>query len=134
MLTREQIKNWDNSYYQTGTKNKSVTEMVQEFASVTGQSPTAHLYASLIQEEYDEWQSEYLHNTKGPQLKELADLVYVVYGYASGGGWDLEQALQRVHENNLGRCVQDDGTILRSDEGKIIKNPKYHKVNLEDLV
>jgi NTP pyrophosphatase (non-canonical NTP hydrolase) len=32
-------------------------------------------------------------------LKELADLVYVCYQYAENLGWDLDEALDRVHKN-----------------------------------
>lgn len=67
-------------------------------------------------------------------LKELADLVYVTYGYAATFGMDLDEALKRVHENNMGRMYQDDGTIKRREDGKIIKNPSYPKVDLSDLV
>jgi len=60
--------------------------------------------------------------------------VYVTFGYARAMGYDLETAVQRVHENNLGRCIQPDGTIQRRVDGKIIKNENYERVYLEDLV
>ena len=86
---------------------------------------------SLISEEYDEFESE---SKKENILKELADLVYVIYGYAATFGWDLDEAVRRVHENNMGRMYQPDGTIKRREDGKIIKNKDYTKVNLEGLV
>jgi len=121
---------WSAPYYKASL---TVPQMVKEFASETGQTPQPHLYAALIAEEADEWRSEYLHGTKEPQLKELADLVYVVYGYANAKGWDLEEAVRRVHENNLGRCIQPDGTIKRREDGKILKNKNYPAVDLTDL-
>ena len=41
----------------------------------------------------------------GPQelLKELADLVYVTYGYAATYGWDLDEAFRRVHASNMSK-------------------------------
>lgn len=36
--------------------------------------------------------------------------------------------------DDLGRCIQPDGTIQRRADGKILKNKDYPKVNLEDLV
>ncbi len=110
----------------------SVTQMVQEFAQLTGQAPNTVLYARLIEEEFEEWQDERVETPE--ELKELADLVYVIYGYANAAGYDLDEAILRVHYNNLGRCYQDDGTILRREDGKIIKNPNYPKVDLEDLI
>jgi predicted HAD superfamily Cof-like phosphohydrolase len=107
-------------------------EMVQEFAAVTEQEPNAPLYEKLILEEFEEWRNE--TTDKAAELKELADLVYVIYGYANAKGYDLEEAVQRVHDNNLGRCVQEDGTVKRREDGKIIKNPDYPKPVMEDLV
>jgi predicted HAD superfamily Cof-like phosphohydrolase len=115
-------------------KPRTVPQMVQEFAVKTNQVPQPYLYAALIAEETDEWRSEYLHDTREDQLKELADLVYVVYGYANAKGWDLDEAVRRVHENNLGRCIQPDGSIQRRSDGKILKNQAYPKVDLSDLV
>lgn len=120
-------------------RSKTPLEMVKEYQKVSGQKPDPALYAYLIQEEYDEWY-EVEHcaplNAEGAEavLKELADLVYVVYGYANSYGWDLDMALLRVHESNMSRMIQDDGTIKRRDDGKIIKNPNSPKVDLKDLV
>lgn len=92
----------------------------------------------LISEEWEEVQK-----AVGPEemLKEMADLVYVIYGTAATFGLDLDTALERVHENNMGRmwhtCQTCDGNskvILRREDGKILKNPDYPKVNLKDLV
>lgn len=67
-------------------------------------------------------------------LKELADIVYVAYGAAATFGWDLDEAFRRVHQNNMGRMYQEDGTIKRREDGKIIRNKNYPTVNLSDLV
>jgi predicted HAD superfamily Cof-like phosphohydrolase len=112
---------------------KTVPQMVKEFAVTTGQLPQPYLYAALIAEEADEWRSEYQHDTKAEQLKELADLIYVIYGFANAKGWDLDEAVRRVHENNLGRCIQPDGSVQRRADGKILKNKDYPKVDLSDL-
>ena len=112
----------------------SVAKMVEEFATVTEQEGSPKLYLTLIEEEYKEWQDEVGCGTPTRELKELADLVYVTFGYARAMGYDLETAVQRVHDNNLGRCVQPDGTIQRRVDGKIVKNPDYPKPDLGDLV
>lgn len=116
----------------------SVRGMVTEFAKVTGQKPDPDLYGDLIVEEFHEWWDEfvcfYMNTPSTNELKELADLVYVIYGYANAKGWNLDEAIRRVHVNNVGRCVQPDGTVKRREDGKILKNKDYPKVNLEDLV
>lgn len=108
---------------------------VKEFAKVTGQEPNPDLYKDLITEEYSELIFAIVEGHKDTEiLKELADLVYVAFGYALAKGWDLDTAIKRVHENNLGRCLQPDGSILRREDGKILRNQDYPKVKLKDLV
>jgi len=66
-------------------------------------------------------------------LKELADLVYVCYQYAENVGWDLDEALNRVHQSNMSK-LGEDGKPLRREDGKILKGPNYKEPNLTDLV
>ena len=66
-------------------------------------------------------------------LKELADLVYVAYQYAENLGWDLDEALDRVHKSNLSKLGEDGKPIYRED-GKVLKGPNYQPPNLTDLV
>ena len=145
MITAEEIKDmaedqldmflyWSDSDSKRKDKKMSPTSMVAEFASIVGQEPKPYLYAALINEEFNEWASARQHMDLAHELKELTDLLYVIYGYAYTKGWDVEESFRRVHKNNVGRCVQPDGTIKRREDGKIIKNPDYPKVNLEDLV
>lgn len=112
--------------------SRSPSDMVKEFMSVTGQVSNPNLQQMLIDEEYEEFQETQSKTVE--ELKELADLVYVCYGYAEACGYDLDEALVRVHQNNLGRCIQPDGTVQRRGDGKIMKNPDYPKVQLEDLI
>ena len=126
---------WD--YFNTPTdenellENKSVMDMVKDFAKITQQVPDPDLYANLIGEECGEL---FWARSGASELKELADLVYVCYGYANACGYDLDEAIRRVHENNVGRCIQPDGSIKRREDGKILKNKDYPKVDLGDLV
>ena len=66
-------------------------------------------------------------------LKELADLVYVCYQYATNLGWDFDEALNRVHDSNMSKLDVDGKPIYRSD-GKVLKGPNYKPPNLSDLV
>lgn len=141
LIDLETLKYWDPRDMEP---RKTPTEMVKEYAKVSGQVPDVKLYDRLIDEEFGEWGGETEctpgFNVDGEdynpaaELKELADLLYVIYGYANARGWDVGEALERVHENNLQRIRQDDGSILRRVDGKILKNPNTPKVSLEDLV
>jgi predicted HAD superfamily Cof-like phosphohydrolase len=140
MITENDIKAMDTNgimweYFNITPDGKStmtVMEMVKEFSKVLDQKTDTALYTQLVIEEFDEWLAE--GTCVEDDLKELADLVYVIYGYANACGYDLDEAIRRVHANNLGRCVQPDGSILRREDGKIIKNKGYPKVDLSDLV
>ena len=77
----------------------------------------------------------YLSNpsNKANILKELADLVYVCYQYAANLGWDLDEAMHRVHESNMSK-LDESGKPIYRDDGKGLKGPNYAPPNLEDLV
>ena len=66
-------------------------------------------------------------------LKELADLVYVCYQYAANEGWDLDEALDRVHKSNMSKLDDNGQPILRAD-GKVLKGPNYKPPHLGDLI
>ena len=102
---------------------------------------TLNLQQHLISEEYEEFleahceATEYIQNKRSREacLKELADLVYVAYQYAATAGWDLDEALTRVHISNLSK-LDDDMRPIKREDGKVIKGPNYKKPTLIDLV
>jgi hypothetical protein len=139
MITQQDLDDMGMSYYTPPQTYQTPMDMVKEFSRVLDQNPDPTLYTKLINEEFIEWGEEcwrrdsYDHKTSA-DLKELADLVYVCYGYANAMGYNLDEALRRVHENNLGRCLQPDGSVKRRADGKILKNEDYPKVKLDDLI
>ena len=103
----------------------------------------ANMQLRLIYEEFQELRSahmsmmEYeperaLPSNEAETLKELADLVYVCYQYAANMQWDLNTAMQRVHESNMSK-LGEDGKPIRRVDGKILKGPNYKPPYLEDL-
>lgn len=136
MITEHDLEAFGYWSYETQEPQKTPTEMVKDYAKTSGQKPDAGLYAALIEEEFKEWFQEFIvyGSQKKDELKELADLLYVIYGYANARGWDVEEALRRVHKNNMGRMYQPDDTIKRRADGKILRNSSYPKVDLSDLV
>ena len=101
-------------------------------ASRTGQR-------TLIVEEFKEFldaENQLLKEftiNKAECLKELADLVYVCFQYAANMGWDLDEALDRVHESNMTK-LGEDGKPIRREDGKVLKGPNYKAPDLTDLV
>lgn len=119
--------------------NKSPLDMVRQFAKVYGQvlnhswmkdTDKDLLRLALVKEEASE---VYSATTAEDLLKELADLVYVTYGYAATFGWDLDEAVRRVHASNMSKLGEDGEPIYRED-GKVLKGPNYEPPYLKDLV
>ena len=48
-------------------------------------------------------------------------------------GWDLDEALDRVHESNMTK-LGEDGKPIRREDGKVLKGPNYKAPDLTDLV
>ena len=94
---------------------------------------------NLITEEFKEFLEAdgmlFRNNPEFPQncLKELSDLVYVCYQYAANMGWDLDEAMFRVHQSNMSKLDEEGKPIYRED-GKVLKGPNYKPPNLADLV
>ena len=87
---------------------------------------------SLIVEEFEEFINAIEGEPDINQLKELADLVYVCFQFAAAAGWELDEALDRVHQSNLSKLV--DGKPVKRDDGKVLKGPNYQPPYLDDLV
>jgi predicted HAD superfamily Cof-like phosphohydrolase len=127
---------WSEDYPERDQPKPTVADMVKEYHKAAGQKPDALRSLSMVEEEYQEWRDEVLagFTDAEAELKELSDLHYVIFDYAQAKGWDLMESTWRLHKNNMGRMFHDDGTIKRREDGKIIKNPGYPKVDLSDLV
>ena len=48
-------------------------------------------------------------------------------------GWDLDEALRRVHMSNMSKLGEDGKPIYRVD-GKVLKGPRFKPPQLGDLV
>ena len=122
----------------------SPQQQAQEFRAgfqvTNSTSPASRtMQRTLIVEEFKEFLDAENQLIKGfvvnatDTLKELADLVYVCYQYAENLGWDLDEALYRVHQSNMSKLGEDGKPIYRED-GKVLKGPNYQPPNLSDLV
>jgi predicted HAD superfamily Cof-like phosphohydrolase len=106
----------------------------------TTQEEILELQSNLIFEEFYEFFDAFdvvqsiprSDEASADALKELADLVYVCFQFAAAIGWELDEALDRVHKSNLSKLV--DGKPLRREDGKILKGPDYQPPYLSDLV
>lgn len=118
---------------------KSPLDMVRQFHRIMDQeldqpyvqnSELDRLRLTLVSEEFDEVCAA---ETPDNLLKELADLVYVAYGYAAAFGWDLDEAVRRVHASNMSK-LDDEGQPIKQANGKVTKGPNYEPLTLTDLM
>ena len=130
--------------YPDTTHQTRLSSQAQEFREAyqianTNSLATRTRQRNLITEEFKEFlEADGMLFRASPEfpancLKELADLVYVCYQYAANMGWDLDEAMNRVHESNMSKLDEYGKPILRED-GKVLKGPNYKPPNLEDLV
>tara|TARA_R100001377_G_scaffold43808_1_gene24842 strand:- start:1044 stop:1466 length:423 start_codon:yes stop_codon:yes gene_type:complete len=140
MISDKQIHDFMNEDYSpNGRVDATPQELVTQFIDHMDQ-PLDQKYKygndlddfrfSLLQEEYFEVIEAAEPHLK---LKELADLVYVTYGYAATYGWDLDEAVNRVHESNMSK-LGEDGKPVKDSNGKVMKGNGYKPPCLRDLV
>lgn len=87
---------------------------------------TRLLRVRLIQEEFDELKDALRERDTVAVAKELADLLYVVYGTAVSCGIDMEPVFREVHRSNMSKV----GGHKRED-GKWVKPSTYSPARLE---
>lgn len=114
---------------------RMVREFHRRFAIAVAERPTipdtqtAALRLRLIQEEFDELNAAFESKDLPGIAKELADLLYVVYGTAVSCGIDMEPVFEEVHRSNMSKV----GGYKRED-GKWIKPPTYSPANIPPLL
>ena len=114
---------------------KMVLEFHKEFDIHIAETPsipdekTQALRVRLIQEEFDELKEAFERNDLPHIAKELADLLYVVYGTAISYGIDMEPVFQEVQRSNMSKV----GGYKRKD-GKWVKPATYSPANIEPIL
>lgn len=93
------------------------------------------LRIELIAEELAEMVDELSAEEVDPLAlsKEIADLLYVVYGLAATLGIPIDAVFKEVHRSNMSKLGSDGKPIYRSD-GKIMKSENYSPADLSKIV
>lgn len=69
----------------------------------------------------------------GNVAKEMADLLYVVYGAAANFGIPIDDVFEEVHSSNLSK-LDDNGKPIFRDDGKIMKSHNYRPADVERVL
>ena len=114
---------------------KMVREFHKEFDIHVAERPgvpdpqTTVLRERLIQEEFDELKEAMKAENLPAIAKELADLLYVVYGTAVSYGIDMAPVFREVQRSNMSKV----GGYKR-DDGKWVKPPTYSPARIEPIL
>ena len=114
---------------------RMVTEFHRMFGIAIATVPTVpdeatrSLRARLIQEEFDELQHALYQQDQTAVAKELADLLYVVYGTAVSCGIDMAPVFREVHRSNMSKV----GGYKRAD-GKWVKPSTYSPARIQPIL
>jgi predicted HAD superfamily Cof-like phosphohydrolase len=112
-----------------------VTEFHRTFGIMEAPLPTIPdeatrtLRIRLIQEEFDELKEAGEQGNLSAIAKELADLLYVVYGTAVSYGIDMEPVFREVHRSNMSKV----GGHKRAD-GKWVKPAHYSAAAIDPIL
>jgi predicted HAD superfamily Cof-like phosphohydrolase len=104
-------------------------ELRAEPAPAIPDEATRRLRVRLIQEEFDEVKEALAKEDLNGIAKELADLLYVVYGTAVSYGIDMDPVFREVHRSNLSKV----GGYKRGD-GKWVKPPTYSPAQIGPIL
>lgn len=91
------------------------------------------LRTTLMREELAEVEEAMDYDDIGNVAKELADLLYVVYGTAASFGIPIDAVFAEVHRSNMSKLGEDGKPIYR-DDGKVLKGPGYFQADVHKIL
>lgn len=81
----------------------------------------------------EEFQEELIPATDNRDIVEmsdaLGDIIYVAIGMALELGINLNSVFSEIHASNMTKLAED-GTVVRREDGKVLKGPNYVKPNI----
>src|SRR5574341_2388356 len=116
-------------------EQRMVTEFHRAFDVVVGSSPsipdagTCALRVNLMQEEFDELREALAQRDVEAVAKELADVLYVVYGTAVSCGIDMAPVFREVHRSNMSKVAGH-----KRADGKWGKPHSYSPAHLRPIL
>jgi predicted HAD superfamily Cof-like phosphohydrolase len=104
------------------------------------ETPLLDLRFSLIDEEFHEFveafnrlRQEWTLENMVEVCDALADLKYVINGFAVAFGLPLDAIYNEVHRSNMTKTGEDGKPIIRED-GKILKGPNFQPPKIAEIL
>ena len=93
----------------------------------------AFLYATLIDEEYQEFDNALTTQNQVEQLDACMDMIWVILGYCYMKGWDVNGAWNEVARSNLMKIDPETGKVNKREDGKVLKPEGWTPPQLEQF-
>jgi predicted HAD superfamily Cof-like phosphohydrolase len=93
----------------------------------------ALLYASLIDEEYQEFDNALHDKDEVEQLDACMDMIWVILGYCYMKGWNVHGAWNEVAKSNLMKINPETGKVNKREDGKVLKPEGWTPPQLEQF-
>ena len=94
---------------------------------------TNKLRVDLIKEELEELTKAMGEKDLLEVADALTDILYVTYGAGHAFGIDLDKCFDEVQSSNMSK-LDEKGTPIYNESGKVMKGPNYFKPNLSKFV
>jgi predicted HAD superfamily Cof-like phosphohydrolase len=105
-----------------------------------GQSTTTfnpsqyNMYLNLVSEEYTELQEAIEDKNAVEQIDALADIIVVCAGALLSRGVNPHSLWNEVIRSNKSKIDPETGTVLRREDGKVIKPATFSEPNLAQFL
>jgi predicted HAD superfamily Cof-like phosphohydrolase len=110
---------------------------VKVFIEACDQKPSqenAHLYRTLIAEEYDEFCQSLIMRDDVEQLDACMDMIWVILGYCYMKNFQVLGAWEEVARSNLSKIDKKTGKVIKREDGKVLKPEGWKPPNLGSYV
>jgi predicted HAD superfamily Cof-like phosphohydrolase len=91
------------------------------------------LRIDLINEELEELKEAMNKRDLLEVADALTDILYVTYGAGHAFGIDLDKCFEEVQNSNMSK-LDENGSPIFNDSGKVMKGPNYFKPDLSKFV
>jgi predicted HAD superfamily Cof-like phosphohydrolase len=92
-----------------------------------------NLRIALLQEEFNEYLEAERDNDFIEVCDALGDMLYIIFGTAVSYGIPINEIFAEIHASNMSKLAED-GTVIRREDGKVLKGPNYFKPDIKKIV
>ena len=121
-----------SNFSKVGTFMKTFGQEVKTKPSLSNEKINK-LRIDLIKEELDELETAMNNKDLLEVADALTDILYVTYGAGHAFGIDLDKCFEEVQNSNMSK-LDENGSPIYSDSGKVMKGPNYFKPNLSKFI